>query len=392
MGLNDLKKQISGSKEKKKKRFFLKKSAQPSTGADLEKVDEIVSKMKKKYKEQGISFEKSSGKLGELRSLVDDGKTKIEIQAVSDLKDVSDQNLRTLGNYYLKFEKFFSPVYNLLMRLPLVKELDYYLYSANMPYSSRQWVAVSSVIGLIFFIFSLVLFALLFLLIPGFHILLAILLPFLIGFILMLVVCFVILTIPKNKANKRASNIDVELPFALRHMGTELKAGLGLYRTIQAIAVADYGDLSEEFARTINEIEEGADTKDALRHLALRTRSKNLRNALMHIIRAMKTGGNLSNIMDDIAEDVSDELFSRMRGFSQVMNFIGVMFIFLAIVGPVAALILGSIKNSPIGLQGSTFFSQLPLGVDVLSALFLIGMPLAFFILIYIINMIQPRT
>ena len=69
--------------------------------------------------------------------------------------------------------------------------------------------------------------------------------------------------------------------------------------------MADYGELSEEFSRTINEIEEGTDTKLALRHMALRTQSKALRNSLIHVIRALRTGGNLSVIMNDIADDVS---------------------------------------------------------------------------------------
>ena len=176
-------------------------------------------------------------------------------------------------------------------------------------------------------------------------------------------------------------------------MATELKAGIGLYRTIQAIAVSDYGVLSEEFARTINEIEEGTDTKDALRHLALRTQSKALRSILMHIIRALKTGGNLSNIMNDIAEDVAFDLRMNTRDFVAKMNFFGVIFIFSAIVMPVVVAVLGGIRNSPIGEAGGVSFKAfLPLTPEVIGGIYLIVLPLMLGMFIFYIKSAQPTV
>jgi len=155
---------------------------------------------------------------------------------------------------------------------------------------------------------------------------------------------------------------------------------------IQTIATSDYGVLSEEFSRTINEIEEGTDTKDALRHFALRTQSKSLRNALMHIIRAMKTGGNLSDIMNTIAEDVSFDLRIRIRDFAEKMNFFGVIYIFIAIVTPVFIAIIGSITNAPISV-GSVAITPLAIAV-----IFLVGMPLILGFLIIYLKIMQPKV
>lgn len=185
---------------------------------------------------------------------------------------------------------------------------------------------------------------------------------------------------------RRGDAISVELPFALRHMATELKAGIGLYKTLQTIATSDYGVLSEEFARTISEVEEGTDTKDALRHFALRTQSKALRSALFHIIRAMKTGGNLSQTMNTIAEDVSFDLIVSIRDFAEKMNFFGVIYIFIAIVAPVFVGIIGSITNAPISV-GSVALSPL-----AIAGIYLVGMPLILGFLILYLKMMQPRV
>jgi len=185
--------------------------------------------------------------------------------------------------------------------------------------------------------------------------------------------------------------VSAELPFALRHMATELKSGIGLYRALQAIAVADYGVLSQEFSHTIAEIEEGTDAQDALRHLALRTQSKALRTALTHIVRALKTGGNLSEVMGNIAEDVSFELQQKTKEFAEKMNFFGVIFIFMAIVLPVFVAILGSIRNAPLGASGS-MFSSLPLDPTMIAIFYLAVMPMILIYLIFYLKMSQPKS
>jgi len=202
----------------------------------------------------------------------------------------------------------------------------------------------------------------------------------------------IMLLMPQRKAQARGDEVSRELPFALRHMATELRAGIGLYRTIQAIATSGYGTLSEEFARVISEIEEGTDTKLALRHLALRTQSKALRNALMHVIRALKTGGNLSKIMNDIAEDVSFELRMKIRDFAEKMNFFGVIFIFGAIVLPVMIAILGGIRNTPLSIGTGGAFASLPLGPMEIAIIYLVLMPLVLSWLLMYIFISQPRV
>ena len=263
------------------------------------------------------------------------------------------------------------------------KELAYYLYSANMPYSAQQYLAVSVAAAVIGGIIGIGIGILLWLLVKLNP--LIIIAPALLLFIFVL---FIMLLIPKSAAQRRGDALSAELPFALRHMATELKAGIGLYRTLQAVATSDYGVLSQEFSRTISEIEEGTDTKDALRHFALRTQSKSMRSALLHIIRAIKTGGNLSDTMGKIAEDVSFELRLKVRDFAEKMNFFGVIFIFGAIVVPVFIAILGSIVNAPLGLS----LGSLPLTPVNILILYLVAMPLTLVFLIFYLRMLQPKV
>ncbi|MDO8538680.1 MAG: type II secretion system F family protein, partial [archaeon] len=370
--LDALRKTIEEKKEKKKKE-------EGADSIDLEQVDQIVQRMKKKYSEEGIEFEEVGGKLKELRGIIAEGQEKqIEVQTVEDLKAFRSPAVQNLGKIYLKLSFITKKIEKFMSGMRAVRQLNYYLYSANMKYSAKQWLALI-ISGAIVSLFLGFFIGLIISVVIKAPLGLKILIPFFVAFLAALVAFIVGFMIPQRRAQARGDAISRELPFALRHMATELRAGIGLYRTLQTIASADYGDLSEEFARTITEIEEGTDTQLALKHFALRTQSKALRNALIHVIRALKSGGNLSEVMNSIAEDVAFDLRTKIQEFAEKMNFFGTIYIYMAIVVPVFVGILGLVKAANIG--GSAGFDKIPLTPEILAIFYLLFMPM---LLIYL--------
>ena len=62
---------------------------------------------------------------------------------------------------------------------------------------------------------------------------------------------------PKIKEQKNYSDLNRELPYALRHMGIELKSGKGLHDTLLTIKNSDYGSFSKEINRVLEEVKYG---------------------------------------------------------------------------------------------------------------------------------------
>ncbi|MDO8627569.1 MAG: type II secretion system F family protein, partial [Candidatus Diapherotrites archaeon] len=254
-------------KQEKKKPMFGQEKEEKQT-VDIDKVESIVARMKQKYSSEGVDKQQMTGKLGELRGIITEGKAAaLKIQTVDSLRDSKSGSVKTLADVYKSGESVFKPLSGILSKLPLVGQLEYYMFSANMKFSSVQYLAITTVVS---FIIALILGILTIVVLPFIvptFIKANPLFPFLLGIFVALfgffAVAILILMVPQAQAKARGEAINIELPFALRHMGTELRSGIGLYKTLQTIAVADYGVLSEEFARTINEIEEGTDAKDA---------------------------------------------------------------------------------------------------------------------------------
>ena len=368
-----------------------KATEEQPTEIDMDKVERIVKRMRDKYRSEGVEFEEVGGNLKELRGLIAEGMSaKIEIQTVEELQEVKNKLINFLATFYLKLGAILKPIAKAMSKFPEMEMVSFYLYSANMHYSSKQYMALAVAGSAVAFIIALLLSSAA-LTIMGIDITTRVIIITIVSLMAFITSLAIILLIPKQNAMARGDAVSIELPFALRHMSTELRAGIGLYRTIQAIASADYGALSEEFARVITEVEEGTDTRDALRHLALRTQSKALRSAIVHIVRAMKTGGNLSESMNEIAEDVSFNMRMAVAEFGQRMNFFGVVFIFGAIVFPVMTTILGSIRNSPIK-ETMASFEVLPLTPPVMAAIFLVIMPFVLLVFLFYIKKSQPRV
>lgn len=118
----------------------------------------------------------------------------------------------------------------------------------------------------------------------GFEIAIAIVLLF-------LMIIFGILYLPKMNKDKNRAEISKELPYALRQMVTELRSGKGLHDTISSIATSDYGALSFEFSRVIEEIKYGENTEKALVNMSNRVSSEGLSRTVQQIIGTLRTGG-----------------------------------------------------------------------------------------------------
>jgi flagellar protein FlaJ len=363
-----------------------KKRAEIQEQLDMSKVDAIVNRIKTKYEKQGLIGPDNTN-LKELRSLISEGKrAKIEVLKPKDLQFSFNPFVRKLGKIYETFSGFFGLISKKVLGLfPESKLLSYELYSADINYSATQYLAMSSVI---LFFTNFLLIGSFFAIFLTFN--LGYLIPIILSVFLIIFSIFFVLKYPTSVAKKRAKLIDANLPFALRHMAMLLRSGMDLYKVVKTVSVADYGVLSEELMKTVMEVEEGSDIKDSLRALSLRTKSFALKNAIGHLLRALKSGGNLSDVMNTIADDVSYQLMSDIDMFTGKMNFFGVIYIFVGIVIPVMLAILSGIRNAPLGSNVS-FLNALPLTPMVVALAFLVVFPMIFLMLVLYIKSIKPN-
>lgn len=368
----------------------LDKDDSAASKVDLDAVQNIVSKIKDKDRAKGVSGNVSESHLKELRDIISEGKlAKLNVDTEAKLLENSTSDLdKGAVKIYKAVPGFINYIVKSIIKRSIGRRIAFYLYSADIKKTLVQHLVLSVIYSLLVTLFvGILTLGIIVIINPLF----LVLWPFIALFIFLMAIGAFAYLVPMQKARLRGIMIDTELPYVLRHISTELQAGIGLYKTLQSVAKNDYGVLSQEMSRTIMEIENGTDTKTALRHMALRSQSKSFNIAIFHIVRTLNTGGNLSLSIDSVADSVSFDLLEASKQFGEKMNFFGIIFIFVAIVLPVFLAILSSIANAPIGQGGELFLPGI-LTPALLGIVYLVVMPAIFVFIAYYIKMIEPKT
>lgn len=158
--------------------------------------------------------------------------------------------------------------------------------------------------------------------------------------ILVLMMAIFIIFLPNMRRGRKTSEAARELPFALRQMATELRAGIGLHDSMRSVATSGYGPLSEEFSRALEEIRYGETTEKALIDMSERINSEGLQRAVYQITRTLASGGDLAKTLGVIADDTAYELRMKLKDYSQKLNSFTMIYMFLAILFPVITMIM----------------------------------------------------
>ena len=121
----------------------------------------------------------------------------MEIQSVEDLRESQVGFARIFGTIFLKFSKILEPLQQQLYKIKRMDQLSYWIYSANMKMSAKQFTAVALGASLFAFFLGIVLTTFYFATVDApilNKIILSILLPFGLAF----VVFAVVMMMPKN--------------------------------------------------------------------------------------------------------------------------------------------------------------------------------------------------
>ncbi|WP_323736728.1 type II secretion system F family protein [Methanosphaera sp. ISO3-F5] len=201
--------------------------------------------------------------------------------------------------------------------------------------------------------------------------------------ILILIIIIILFkkNLPKIKEEKRRKEITQKLPYALRQMSTQLKAGIGLYDTMKTITESNYGALSEEFRITLKEIQYGNNYIDSFNKLSQRTKLKSMDKLISQIIRTLNNGGNLADTLNTLADENSYNMRLKYKEYSEKLNAIMLLYMFIAVLLPVISFIL---------LVAATTVMGSIIKPELLLILYLIFFPMIIIFMIIFIKRLEP--
>ena len=169
-------------------------------------------------------------------------------------------------------------------------------------------------------------------------------------FIVLIMMLYIFLKFfPEIKQKRSYSDLNQELPYALRHMGIELKSGKGLHDTLITVSNANYGSFSQELNRVLEQVRYGESTENALLEMSNRVGSDGLSRSVQQIVGTLRVGGNLAHSLEVIADDISFDMHVKLKDYSQRLNSFILIYTFIAILAPVILLIMLMAASTVMG-------------------------------------------
>ncbi|MFH1365699.1 MAG: type II secretion system F family protein [archaeon] len=133
----------------------------------------------------------------------------------------------------------------------------------------------------------------------------------------------------KLKESSRIKKIELIFPDFLQLMTSNLRAGMTIDRAMLLSSRPEFAPLDEEILKTGRSITTGKTVESALLDMSKRIGSSKIEKIILLLISGIKTGGNLSILLEKTSVSMREREFMEKKAASNVLMY--VIFIFLAV-------------------------------------------------------------
>ncbi|MBU0636556.1 type II secretion system F family protein [Candidatus Micrarchaeota archaeon] len=105
---------------------------------------------------------------------------------------------------------------------------------------------------------------------------------------------------------RRLDELEKALPDALKQIADTLQAGGTYAFALRELMESDFGPLNKEIETVLRKLDEGENMETSLKTLSNNNDSKLIKRSVTIIIDALKTGAGLSEVLDQISEDIRE--------------------------------------------------------------------------------------
>jgi len=147
-------------------------------------------------------------------------------------------------------------------------------------------------------------------------------------------------------ADNRAKKIEEALPDALQMISANMRAGMTIENAVLASARPEFGPLEEEIRRVSTKVYGGMSMAQAFKEMAERVRSKALKRAIRLIIEGSTLGGQMAQLLHEIARDIRE--MANLRHELQNATIMYTIFI-----------VFSTVLASPILFSTSIYYTEI---------------------------------
>lgn len=154
-----------------------------------------------------------------------------------------------------------------------------------------------------------------------------------IAIVLFVIMFFFWKMLPSVKMLQRARRIDQDIVFAGRHIVIALKSGIPLFDALVGVT-EDYGKVSSEFNKIVEEISLGKSVTASMREAAENSPSKYFNRVVLQMVNAVVSGSDIADALDSVLDQIAEEQVIALRGYGQKLNPLSMFYMLFGIIFP----------------------------------------------------------
>ena len=162
------------------------------------------------------------------------------------------------------------------------------------------------------------------------------------------------LVYPKVYDGRKQKEIERSLISVLQDMLVQLNSGIPLFSILVNISSSDYGVLSEEFEKIVRKINAGYAQVDVLEEVGENNSSVFFRRALWQISNGMRSGGDISIVVQESIKSLSEEQLIQIQTYGNKLNPTIMFYMLVSIIIPALSITFLTVLSSMIKLSSST--------------------------------------
>lgn len=162
------------------------------------------------------------------------------------------------------------------------------------------------------------------------------------------------MTYPRAIISKKVRHIEKHLLQALRTMQIQISSGIPLYDVIVSISNENYGGVSEQFRKAVKEINAGMHQINALENIAAENPSIYFQRIIWQIITAVKSGSDLSSVLGEITQSLSEEQIVQVQEYGSKLNPLTMFYMLIVVVVPALSVTFFVVLGSFLAISPST--------------------------------------
>lgn len=185
---------------------------------------------------------------------------------------------------------------------------------------------------------------------------------------------------PKIFSLNKKREIEKNLIPALQDMLVQLNSGVPVFRILINISESDYGEVSEEFKKIVNEINAGIPQIDAIEKYGKINTSEYFRRVLWQISNGMRAGSDMTTIIQEGIRNLSDEQAIQIQNYAGKLNPLVMFYMLIAVILPSLGITFLIIISSILNVSET-----------VLKVIFFMIFGFVFFVQIMFLGLIKSR-